>query len=140
MKSRVALVTLLLSGIACMTPSQPGGSGSVTPAIQVDPGREFDIAVGQEAKITGSGVVIRFRGVTSDSRCPSDVVCVWAGNAVAGFDLRGAGSVDASLNTTLAPKSVSYSGYTISLVGLKPVPKSGSAIPALDYIASLRVD
>ena len=140
MKMLAVVTTLLLSVTACMTPSQPGGSGSVTPAIQIAVGREFDIAVGQEAKLEGSNVVIRFRSVTNDSRCASDVQCVWAGNAVAGFDLRGAGQSDAALNTTLDPKSVKYAGYTISLVGLKPIPRSGATIPALDYVATLRVN
>ena len=137
---RILVFALLLSATACMTPSQPGTPGTLTPTIQAEVGREFDIAVGQEAKLQGSNVVIRFRGVTNDSRCPSDVQCVWAGNAVAGFDLSGAGQSDASLNTTLDPKSVSYAGYTIALAGLKPTPKSGSTIPALEYVATLRVN
>ena len=139
MKKFVSLM-LLLFATACMTPSQPGGSGVVTPAIQISAGREFDIAVGQEAKVDGSDVVITFGGVTNDSRCASDVQCVWAGNAVAGFDLRGAGDSNASLNTTLDPKSVRYAGYTITLVGLKPIPKSGSTIPAVEYVVTLRVN
>jgi hypothetical protein len=52
MKKLAVVMTLLLSAIACMTPSQPGGSGGITPAIQVEVGREFDIAVGQEATVS----------------------------------------------------------------------------------------
>ena len=136
---KLGVLTLLLSAIACTTPSQPGPSGTITPGVQVETGREFDIAVGQEARVKGSNVVIRFRGVTNDSRCPSDVQCVWAGNAVAGFDLSGDGTADAPLNTTLEPKSARYSGYTITLVGLKPAPKSGTPIPVLEYVATLRI-
>lgn len=131
---------LLLSATACSTPSQPGVSGGLTPAINVGVGSEFNIAVGQEARLQGSNVVIRFRGVTEDSRCPSDVQCVWAGNAVARFDLSGGALAEAALNTTLDPKSVVYSGYTMTLVGLKPTPRSGTKIPALDYVATLRVN
>jgi hypothetical protein len=136
----IVVFAVLLPAIACMTPSQPGMPGTLTPVIQAEVGREFDLAVAQEAKVQGSNVVIRFRGVTNDSRCPSDVQCVWAGNAVAGFDLSGAGQSDASLNTTLDPRSVSYGGYTILLVGLKPAPRTGSTIPALEYVATLRVN
>jgi hypothetical protein len=139
MKIRILTITLVLVAAACMSTTQPGTSGSITPTIQVGVGSEFDISVGQQARIQGSEIVIRFRGVTNDSRCPSDVQCVWAGNAVAGFDLSGAGQSDAALNTTLDPKFVRYGGYTITLVGLKPVPKSGSAIPSLDYVATLRI-
>jgi hypothetical protein len=140
MKMRVVPAALSLAfAAACMAPSQPAGTGTVTPAIQVDVGREFEIAVGQDARVQGSNIVIRFRGVTNDSRCPSDVQCVWAGNAVVNLDLSGEGLSGASLNTTLEPKSVRYGGYAIGLVGLKPVPKSGTAIPALEYVATLRV-
>jgi hypothetical protein len=128
---------MLVTG--CTTPSQPGTAASAKPVIQVDVGREFEIAVGQEAKVQGTRVVIRFRGVTNDSRCPSDVQCVWAGNAVAAFGLSGDGAADAALNTTLDPKSIRYAGYTITLLAMKPVPKSGSAIPALEYVATVRV-
>ena len=137
---KVIGLALLLAAMACTTTSQTGPSGTVTPTIQAQVGQQFDLGVGQEARVQGSNVVIHFRGVTNDSRCPSDVQCVWAGNAVAGFDLSGAGSSDASLNTTLEPKSVRYGGYTITLAGIKPVPKSGTPIPALEYIATLLVN
>ena len=140
MRKIEVVAALLLSVTACMTPSQPGASGSVTPTINASMGSEFDLSVGQEAKLQGSAVVIRFRGVTEDSRCPSDVQCVWAGDAVVALSLTGAGSSDPSLHTTLDPKAVQYAGRTITLVGVKPIPRSGTKIPALEYVATLRVN
>ena len=140
MRKIEVVAALLLSVTACMTPSQPGTPVGVTPTISASMGSEFEIAVGQEAKVQGSAIVIRFGGVTEDSRCPSDVQCVWAGDAVVRLSLSGAGSTDASLHTMLDPKAVQYSGRTITLVGLKPVPRSGTKTPALEYIATLRVN
>ena len=125
MRKIQVVAALLLLVTACMTPSQPGTSGGVTPTINAAMGSEFEIAVGQEAKVQGTSTVIRFSGVIEDSRCPSDVQCVWAGDAVVRLSLSGAGAIEASLHTTLDPKAVQYAGRTITLVGLKPVPQSG---------------
>ena|SRR5687767_7974024 len=135
----VATMGLVLS--ACATPSQPGGAGSPTTAIQVQANREFEIAVGQEARLQGTDIVLRFGGVANDSRCPSDVQCVWAGNAVVGLSLRQgeAAATDAALNTTLDPRITKFGGYTIKLIDLKPVPNTGKAIPAGEYVAILEV-
>ena len=131
------MLTLVLS--SCMTPSQPGSAGGVKTAIQVEAGKVFDLAVGQEARIQGSPVTVRFRSVAEDSRCPSDVQCVWAGNAVVKISLSsGEGpNSESALNTTLEPKATQYGGYTIRLVGVRPTPKSGTKIPATEYIATL---
>jgi len=133
----VGMLTFVLS--SCSTPSQPGSQGGVIPSVQVQPGRQFDLSVGQQAQIQGSSVSIRLAGVGEDSRCPSDVQCVWAGNAVVQLSLTSTqeSSAEVKLNTTLDPKSAQYGGYTIRLVGLKPVPKSGTRIPAAEYIATL---
>ena len=135
----IAVAGLLFCG--CASPSHPGDPGNVTPGVQVQPGREFDIGVGQTVEVQGTSVTIRFSGVAEDSRCPVDVQCVWAGNAIVRLAISTAGGVatDASLNTTLEPKSTTTSGYTIRLAGLKPFPRSGTTIPASSYMATLEV-
>lgn len=134
---RKIAVALMFVSASCMTPSQPGSTSSVSPSIQVPPGRQFQLGVGQEARIQGTPITVRFQKVDEDSRCPIDVNCVWAGNAVARIWLSaGEGATGESrLNTTLEPKSTSFNGYNIRLVDLKPVPKSGSKIPASSYLA-----
>ena len=138
MKFGFVLAIAAVAVAGCVTPSQPGAEG-VQATIQVQQGREFELAVLQDARITGTSVTVRFLGVLNDSRCPSDVKCVWAGNAIARFNLSAPGqqALITSLNTTLDPKSVQYGGLTLTLTGLKPVPKSGSAIPSTSYVAVL---
>ena len=127
---------------ACATPSQPGSAGTPAEVIQVQTNREFEIAVGQEVRVQGTPIVLRFGGVANDSRCPSDVQCVWAGNAVVGLSLRqGEGpATDVALNTTLDPKITKILGYAIKLVHLKPVPNTGKAISGGEYVATLEVN
>lgn len=130
---------LALVAASCMTPSQPGSTGGVLSSIQVQPGRQFELSAGQEARIQGTPIAVRFVRVAEDSRCPIDVNCVWAGNAVVKISLSssdGNGS-ESSLNTTLEPKSIYYGGYTIKLIDLKPAPRSGTKIPPATYLAIL---
>jgi hypothetical protein len=131
----------IFASIGCTTPSQPIPGGGVSPTIQVQADRQFDLMAYQEAVVEGTSLRIRFNAVSSESRCPSDVQCVWAGNAIVSLSLASSGiaSGSATLNTTLDPKFTDYAGYRITLLGLKPYPKSGSKIPAADYVATLEV-
>ncbi|HEX2722464.1 MAG TPA: hypothetical protein VHM24_06065 [Gemmatimonadaceae bacterium] len=140
MLKRLVYLVGTLGVVACATPSQPGTAGA-TPVIQVQTGREFDVAAGQEARVEGTPIVIRFQGVSNDSRCPADVQCVWAGNATVRFSVTRAdgSSVESTLNTTLEPRVVTFDGFTLTLVALKPTPRAGKPVPAADYVATLQV-
>ena len=140
MKLKIAFVAAALILSACTNTSHPDGPGVVT-GIQVDAGREFEITAGQEAQVRGTPLTVRFAGVTNESRCPSDVQCVWAGNAVVNLTLAaaGSGSADAALNTTLDPKSAVFAGYRVTLTGLKPYPRTGATISPGSYVATLEV-
>jgi len=51
-------------------------------------GEEFELSIGERARIDGTAISIEFEAVTEDSRCAKGVVCVWEGNARARFLLR----------------------------------------------------
>lgn len=131
----------VLALLGCASPSHPGDPGNVNQGVQVSPGRQFDISPGQEVRVQGSDITIRFSMVSEDSRCPIDVQCVWAGNAIVRLTISAPGKAasDVALNTTLDPKSASFDGYTLALRGLKPQPRSGTAIPSASYVATLEV-
>src|SRR5262245_42353617 len=46
------------------------------------------LRVGEEQPVQGAGVSVSFALVDGDSRCPTDVTCVWAGNAVTVLGVR----------------------------------------------------
>ncbi|HEX8691911.1 MAG TPA: hypothetical protein VF746_05810 [Longimicrobium sp.] len=104
-------------------------------------GQPFDLKAFGTATIAGEGLSIHFDGVNADSRCPSDVTCIWAGDAEVQLTLSKAGfpSQTVVLHTTLDPKSASYAGYTVNLQDLKPYPVSTSTIAPGDYVATLLV-
>src|SRR5687767_4066909 len=131
----------VLATTGCTTPS--GGITASGPAasdvIAVD--RDFDLKPGRTARVDGTAITVSFVGVPEDSRCPTDVQCVWAGNGAVSLvvtDETGARST-VILNTTLSPRSARVSGYEINFAGLKPEPKQGSPIPLANYVATLRV-
>ena len=139
---RIQCISVLAAIAAgCASPSHPGDPGNITTGIQVQTGREFEIAAGQEAQVQGTAVTVRFVGVGEDSRCPVDVQCVWAGDAVVRltFAASGAPSAEAALHTTLDPKSASFEGYSVRLTGLRPAPRSGTTIPPASYVATLEI-
>ncbi|MDQ3242536.1 MAG: hypothetical protein M3Q09_02260 [Gemmatimonadota bacterium] len=126
---------------ACATPSQPLPPGEVTTNVSARLGNEFDLAVGQTARIAGTPVTLLFRSVAEDSRCPVDVQCVWAGNGrtILSLSASGVGTSEVSLNTTTDPRITTYAGYRIRLAGLKPPTRAGVTIPPASYVATFEV-
>jgi hypothetical protein len=105
--------------------------------------REFKLKAGQRVNIKGTNLRITFLTVETDSRCPSDVKCVWAGNAAVQFQLtNGRSNKTVTLNTGRGGAFVSeveYKGYKVKLVDLSPYPRSDRQVAASDYAATLFV-
>lgn len=102
--------------------------------------REFVLPFGQTATIENTDVSITFELVTEDSRCPSNVACVWAGNARIVLAMSARGSRDTlPLNSTLDPKEAVRAGYRVRFVGLTPHPVAGRTTTAEEYRATLFV-
>ena len=100
------------------------------------------IRVGQT--IVVGGIKVRFNAVESDSRCPSDVVCVWEGDAVASFVAEqncncDSPAIELKLHTTLQPKSGSAYGFKLELLNVQPYPKTSSPIKQDAYYAWIRL-
>jgi len=108
---------------------------------QVELGQEFNIKNGQEVIVKEGKLHITFRSVPMDSRCPSDVVCGWAGNGEVVIEVarKNKKQVVATLNTLLEPKEIGYKGFKIKLVALNPYPKVSEPINPKDYEATMIV-
>jgi len=126
---------------ACTTPNAAITASGPAASDVVNIDSDFDLKPGQTARVDGTALTVSFVGVPEDSRCPIDVVCVWAGNGAVSLVITDAAGAKTTvvLNTTLSPRSVRNSGYEISLSGLKPAPRQASPIPLADYVATLRV-
>ncbi|MBI1803366.1 MAG: hypothetical protein HY033_08970 [Ignavibacteriae bacterium] len=111
------------------------------PVETVPLSQEFDLTVEERAAIQGESLNIIFTRVDEDSRCPEGVECLWEGNARIRLRLErpNAIAMDAVLNTTLDPRSISFAGYRIDLKRLTPYPKIGGRIDPRSYVARLFV-
>ena len=105
--------------------------------------REFKLRAGQQVSVKGTRLRIRFVKVENDSRCPTGVACVWAGNAAVRLWVStGQGGNTLTLNTNKSPSladEAQYRGYKLKLVELSPYPRSGRKIVAGSYRATLLV-
>lgn len=107
----------------------------------VDLGQEFKIKNGEDVVVRDEKLRIKFRSVPMDSRCPSDVVCGWAGNGEVVVEVvrKNKKHRVATLNTMSDPKEIDYRGFKIRLVALNPYPKVSDRINPKDYEATMIV-
>jgi len=142
---RTRLEILLLPALAACASATDSGSDPVEPegtVVDARIGQTFRLRAGSSARFD-NGVVVFFRGVTDDSRCPTDVRCVWTGDAT--LHLRAATrDSDAwtalTLHTDVLPHSGEFNGRTLTVVDLAPRPIAGQRLGTGDYVAVLRVD
>ena len=110
-------------------------SGSYFGTVQ---DKSFTLKVEQEKVVPGTRIKVKFIELIEDSRCPTDVQCVWAGNAKIKLRFsKGSSEETVELNTFIKPKSVEFGGYKFSLMGLAPRPRSNIRISRLGYTVAL---
>lgn len=139
---RVLVLAGCLLAVGCTTTGtglarcQSGASSIVCAGL----GAPFDMRVGQTAYIADTRFSLDVTGISEDSRCPSDAVCVWAGNARVTLLLRADDSErDDAVNTTVEPRAAEHAGYRVVLDAVSPTPVSTRAIPPGEYVVRLRV-
>ena len=116
MRTCVSLVALLALLAAC--------SRATSSPVEVIPGQTTQLQERQSVRVSNSSVLVQFVGA-NDSRCPSDVVCVWAGEAAIALWFSGAGTERAdTLRLGMKPTATTYGGYQFEATDLQPYPKS----------------
>lgn len=128
-KIMTVFLLLLLAGACASNPA-------------VAPDTEFRIRHGESVRIAPGDVTVRFDAVTSDSRCPRGVNCVWQGDATVALTVSDeSGSESIVLHTSGGPDRPTEAvarGFRFALVGLEPQPEAGGSIPSGEYVAVLR--
>ena len=99
-------------------------AGITSAPRDVSVGQSVELSIGETANVTPGSVRVQLVNV-NDSRCPSDVVCVSAGEAMIILALSGAGAdrID-TLYLLKQPKSNTYGGYRFDALDVQPYPKS----------------
>ena len=110
--------------------------------INASLGQEFTLPAGKTVEIKGESLSIKFIQVITDSRCPTGVECVWAGEATCRMEI--------NLNGVASERILTISGgtsdktqetvdqYTFSFK-LEPYPQAGKDIVPTDYYLLMTV-
>jgi len=109
-------------------------------------GVAFPMEPGQSVNVTGTHMTLTFVRVESDSRCPRDVTCIQAGEAVATFAASGIVQQPDAIELhlpggTAADTTVwtQYHDYRLRLVTLEPEPAGGIRTDSTAYQATVIV-
>ncbi len=103
-------------------------------------GTNFDMISNQTTTVQPVGIVIHMINM-SDSRCPSDVTCIWAGQAKVNLEVRINGNANLLTLTSTAGgmDSKSLGNYVVQLIKISPYPTSKTNIKLSDYVLTLKV-
>ncbi len=102
---------------------------------------EISLYIGESVIIKDHGIRLKFVDVLSDSRCPSDVECIWEGTVSLLINIQ-FNSQDLGnfiLNSSNLHKA-SFMGYYVKFKELEPYPISTEIIPKTSYHATFIVD
>ena len=124
----VFTVLIAASMAACSSsPTAPTGPTSIT------------LAPGQSTQV--GSLVVKFIGVTIDTRCPADAMCIQMGDAFAALETEVLGGHRAFELQLLNPanRSTTHGSYSIELTEVSPYPFSNRPIAPADYRITLKV-
>jgi hypothetical protein len=140
---RTAVLVLLLVGhAACSTPWSDVRAQDSRDGQAAALGREFTLRPGATARVTGESIAVAFEGVAGDSRCPVDVTCVWAGDAVVTLTLAVGTAEPTRIELHTNPsfqREALVAGYRVALNALAPSRRTGVDIPQSGYEATIVV-
>jgi hypothetical protein len=117
------------------------GCATVEKTVVADPGVAFGLPLGKVATVSANGARITFNRVTDDSRCPIDVVCIWAGDAKIELTVapNGSSAETRVISVTAPNNEVAAAGMRIRLVSLAPAPRQSEPSAKRAYVAQLVV-
>ena len=115
-----------------------GGAAAGPPKL----GEPFTLKVGETATLDDRDVSVTFVGVPRDSRCPRDVHCIVAGEAIVHIDVMVEGA-KARLELEIPPGGTDeafHGGLRFAITELGPEPESGKRMEQRHYVATLVVE
>jgi hypothetical protein len=138
LKKTVLLIMFLTLGMVLL----PACSNNNANEISVKANTPFSLPVGKTAVIKGKDFSIKFDSVTADSRCPTGVTCVWAGEAKCNMTVTRNGQKQEVVLTQSGSSAENIQdllgAYKVNFQ-LNPYPKAGSQIKPQDYILSMKI-
>jgi len=142
-KAQIFLILIGFLAITLASLEQESFAQSSAPMIiEANLDSEFGLQINQSAEIKSEYITVTFLNVTSDSRCPSDVTCIWQGQAGIELDVR-KGEVESTVSLSIggdsSPEESIFNAYLIQLVDLSPYPISIKNIQPEDYTVTIKI-
>jgi hypothetical protein len=119
----------MLFAFALAACGRDGSAATLNAPTQLTPG--------QSALFDAEDLAVKFVGIDSDSRCPSDVACVWAGEVVVRLAVRKDGRTqELSIKSNA---SLPVEGFVVAVLEVLPPRSSSQRIAPADYRVTLKV-
>jgi hypothetical protein len=130
--TRRGMLALLAATIAACSPDAPSQTRSNLPATLV-------LEPGVAVAVAGTDLELRLIKIVSDSRCPRDVTCVWAGEVQVRLSVR-SGNTPALEHEVVAGNSVRVGAYLIGVEKVEPEPMENQKISPREFRVTVRVE
>lgn len=114
------------------------GSDNSPPPQPIDLGADVTLAPGASATYRPAGIVVQFVSVVTDSRCPRDVTCMWAGEVKVLLSIQSNQKPPTRHELLEAGHAIS-GDYRVTVVRVQPEPVSSGRIPPENYRATLQL-
>jgi hypothetical protein len=103
----------------------------------------FNLRVGEAARVEDAEFTVTFQKVANDSRCPKDVNCIRAGEAVVVLAVETEIGESAVLELEVPPGggslTVTFDEFRFTVLELQPQTESTKPIDPSAYVATVRV-
>jgi hypothetical protein len=134
--STAIVFSFLMTGCAAGR-AQP----SIAPEARL--GEAFTLGVSESKRVEATDLTVSFDGVSSDSRCPKDVNCIQAGEALVQLALQTGGGEKTVIDLTVPPggssATKSFGAFLITIVELDPQKISTQEIDPSAYVATIKI-
>lgn len=100
------------------------------------------LSIGAPKRAPGTDLTVTFEAVVSDSRCPTGVQCVWAGEVAVRIRMSAPNlePVTTTLHTNLdTAKETTYGAWKLSIQAVTPAPTATGGVRAEDYRLTLLI-
>ena len=124
-----------------VTPTAAPTAATTQPLPVARLGQRFTLGFGESVSIGNAIATLTFEEVVQDSRCPSDVTCIRAGDVtlrLATANTEGVTMVELTIGDRGEP-AASFDGFTVTLLEVAPIPRSTGTIDPMSYSATIIV-
>lgn len=141
----IGLILIIAFAVGCTeSDNDPIVTDNNESTTSSDLGKQFYIRVGQTESVEPGNIKVKLIKVTDDSRCPSDVTCIWAGEVKVVLDVlindQDLGETTLTLGASNDDKNVkNIGGYFVKVLAVNPYPVSTRQLEQADYIVTLLI-